>query len=855
MCPSSIKTRVYFGFRPYQLSLLFRDSDRGFRFGLEEHVRGHLDGSMTAALTSSSSSCAGFCDNDDDGNASPTAAADHLAARSAESSASDRRYSRDFSRWVARQAEEMIINIERRNRESELMAIAGLHLVSMLDPSFLRESGRSPLATSNVERPVAARASSILQMWRELEDMTSAARTERRTTVAASADGSVSVSESDYNGYDQWTRRNIDSLQRPGEIDADDLRSSREQSPDPGEDARERVRQIVRGEPGIAETESRVSPRNHTQRAQWLGEIERERVRLVRESVQMTSQRQRDARTSRREEREREGVRDGSDTDHEYGQAEHVRRELLRPRGRQAGLERIMRRMAAERQRELQILSEHRPVSEFAHRSRIQSLLRGRFLRNGEVVQDDQERPPSAAERELGQLRQHRHVSALREGLHFQLENIVWGQSTSQPESSADQSISAADQSQAGIVTELPNYNHEEVLNRIQDSDVHQTTGREETPESESGSHDDTLDMQEYAAAEVAGLQNEDARHESRDREPNTNGGFGDRQEEVREDFNGNWQENMDQDWPHETAGYDVGGESHLPRVHEEWHEDEPADTEETWQDEHTDPLIDQRSSSPPTSGNRFIPPDDEVYNVELRELLSRRSVSNLLRSTFRETLEQQLIESYIEQQGRLSFDWDLYRPPVAPIREETQDQRQDDSDQAIQDSTAGRSNVFQPPPLPPPPPPLWHSNLHHNTWVRQNMHCHSEIERDAINDLRAEMTSLQQGMSEMQRMLESCMDMQIELQRAVRQEVSAALNRSAGEGFIEKSSKDGFKWSQVRKGTCCVCCDNHIDSLLYRCGHMCACSKCAHELLGRGERCPLCRAPIVEVVRAYSIL
>lgn len=228
------------------------------------------------------------------------------------------------------------------------------------------------MATSNVERPVAARASSILQMWRELEDMTSAARTERRTTVAASADGSVSVSESDYNGYDQWTRRNIDSLQRPGEIDADDLRSSREQSPDPGEDARERVRQIVRGEPGIAETESRVSPRNHTQRAQWLGEIERERVRLVRESVQMTSQQQRDARASRREEREREGVRDGSDTDHEYGQAEHVRRALLRPRGRQAGLERIMRRMAAERQRELQILSEHRPVSEFAHRSRIQ---------------------------------------------------------------------------------------------------------------------------------------------------------------------------------------------------------------------------------------------------------------------------------------------------------------------------------------------------------------------------------------------------------------------------------------------------------------------------------------------------
>ncbi|CAN0826046.1 Protein neuralized [Linum grandiflorum] len=814
-----------------------------FERGWEELMRGHLDDCMSFASCSSTRTPDAGEDDDGDQLVRRRRRSDLEGDDLAESSAARRRHSRILSRWAARQAQEMITTIERRNCESELMALAGLHTVSMLDSSFLRESQSPPPTPRRQEWP-STRASSILQMWRELEDEHVLNRARERLRQQRNVDSDSPPNASITNMAETQGSENQGSL-GDGSSETEfgpwspERMVPREQSPDLGEVERERVRQIARGwmDSGISDHASNVSQRNSGSRAEWLGETERERVRLVREWVQMTSQ-HRGARGGRRDSQaggrdsQVTGDQESSVVDPDEGQPEHVRRDILRLRGRQAVIDLLMR-IERERQRELQGLLEHRAVSEFAHRNRIQSLLRGRFLRNEGTVEE--ERPPSVASTELVQLRQRHTVSGIREGFRSRLENIVCGQASSQTDTPDNDSRNGHNQTDTS-----QDVQHEDSVQseaRTRENDVQLSP--DQTGTSESNTPIDNMNWQE-TVNQVRGWQ-----------------------EEITDNVGGNWQESdygpfnewrdgsaevVDRNWPQETPGNvhnEPGGPQEAQGV---WHEDGSQAAVETWIEGPSDPPR-ARRTVPVRRFSRFHPPDDEnVYSMELRELLSRRSVSNLLRSGFRESLDH-LIQSYVERQGRPPIDWDVHRnlPIQNPASPEQDEEQQRDEPHEEQRAAVNRP---RPPPVPPPQP-LWHQDLHHTGWSRHSMH-RSELEWEMINDLRADMARLQQGMSHMQRTLEACMDMQLELQRSVRQEVSAALNRSAGE---KGTSEDGSNWGQVRKGTCCICCDSQIDSLLYRCGHMCTCSKCANELVRGGGKCPLCRAPIVEVIRAYSIL
>jgi hypothetical protein len=56
----------------------------------------------------------------------------------------------------------------------------------------------------------------------------------------------------------------------------------------------------------------------------------------------------------------------------------------------------------------------------------------------------------------------------------------------------------------------------------------------------------------------------------------------------------------------------------------------------------------------------------------------------------------------------------------------------------------------------------------------------------------------------------------------------------------------------QGRLGACVVCTTSEVDTVFYRCGHLATCARCAHNLRRRRANCPICRAPVRDVMQVF---
>lgn len=251
------------------------------------------------------------------------------------------------------------------------MAMAGMHSVSAFGPFFWDSQTSVSRQWSDEPR---TRASSLLQMWRELEGdhVASPSYRPRGQRIARRSDNEHECDISE-DAYDTEAR----AVTRSEIYHDDDNSIVSGQSSDLGEIERERVRQIFQewmnsGSMGRSPNGFHLSNRSGPQ---WLGKNESERVRMIREWGQTNSQQRNN----------QELVRDGSaeavsriEQAREGMAVSHCETTACRPIrrlcGRQTLLE-LLQRAQCERKAELQGLLEHRPVSNFTYRNRIQVIL------------------------------------------------------------------------------------------------------------------------------------------------------------------------------------------------------------------------------------------------------------------------------------------------------------------------------------------------------------------------------------------------------------------------------------------------------------------------------------------------
>uniref|UniRef100_A0ACD5ULD6 Uncharacterized protein n=1 Tax=Avena sativa TaxID=4498 RepID=A0ACD5ULD6_AVESA len=505
-------------------------------------------------------------------------------------------------------------------------------------------------------------------------------------------------------------------------------------------------------------------------------------------------------------------------------------------RGRRA-VEELVARMAHRRRRELAALAERHVVSRFTHKGRIQSMLRLKLLRQGDTIKDEvwnllrpvRPHPPRCGP----EARAIRHDSSKTD---LQAANDCSLQNNGVDEQRNDDRSPSVEKCTGLSIENL--VNSDCLGNRQYDEKIN--TEGNQCQEDCSNLANSCVHNQEYSkASSLASYDDQRAVYDNQymdDISPCTTSTIRELQEtpssrgdtlrdEDNQSLNGSWDERVL--WS--SLGWPAPVDSMSP---DSWHQDTIGDMENHNQIEFNDrPWIDSPNSWRSLHVATQAEGRDLSGNTDICNLLESKKVSKSLESDFSNKMNH-LLRAIVQKQRQQHMIDDFggyYQEHL--YWQQNHESRNEDQVTSAPSPSAPVSHVAS------HPQESWqHSSFGHQHHENQNL-----LEMEVR--VRSEMAQIHHEIYELRKLAESCIASQVKMRHSIKEEVCSAL-REAG---LMPSQPD----ITAKKGTCCICHQMQVDSLLYRCGHMCTCFNCADQLRSSSGRCPICQSPIDDVVRA----
>ncbi|KAI4332099.1 hypothetical protein L6164_017036 [Bauhinia variegata] len=869
-----------------------RDSNARFQKNLKNFVRDHVNNCISISSDSSSDENRRNQIN----NVDSLAAKNNLAnlrftsnnrEKGDESSFGSRKHSKSFDRWAARQAREMVSTTET---EAKLLALPNSEPCKSEEspsPSSSRHT-RTPSGIPNLA------ASSLVQIWEKRLNQSNSTKSNaspnngRSSPNGKSADHPFSVEEQCIEATASGEPAIVSEESFPDYESDKTCSLQRQDSDDSAESDRVRVADIIK------RLTASDDSNDHEQSSNIMGSPSRERERTPTPEVadyrvfpQVTTPRLRGRlafhdllmQIHRDRHRELDNLVERASVS-KFTQRGRIQ-SLLKLKLLQRGVA-----VAHGQSRQRSTLS---PVSRHSQGSSIMQL-RERFImsvEHGSTSQaevSEQRIPRSEIANNITQLDNSKKYNQLKKDTPLQIVPSTDNQSTAPTQNSVTRTRADDNKDEARPSSDVTSQVTCSKAKTIDSPKTAETTpakeiadaGKEQNATAETSS-DDTLEDSSYQQNATAEPSYDDTIQESNYQQ---NATAENSYDDITEDEEASYQQYAESGYDDEVdasehnydeTSYDWMSQISRPRSYWE-------DQRKAWYRE----VLDAGS-----------------HNEEIRQLLERRTVSTYLASDFRGRMDR-LMVSHIDTQTHLACssqddDEDRRGRMVQLIAflqehlhpahnheedgeergvekaEEVQEQQEEEEESSqytnhdvndyynqssspsssllrtwsYRDNETGDESDRVASPSSPQPSQS-HSSPSQSSYQDNRQYSssanHHSIEMELICDLRSQMDQLHQEMSELRKSIKSCIDMQMMLQKSM-------MNREA---YTVKNEEKESHDRKRKKGNCCICYEKKVDSLLYRCGHMCACIKCANELQWNGGKCPICRAPILDVVRVY---